>query len=710
MADDSVSGGGGAPSADPDAWRHDDRARTDALRARIASLAAGPDDSIGQGDGGLEAAVSAAIDAALRDLLPALVDEHVRPVVQAAVAELAPQVFSAVDSALNATFSDDERAPYLEIDGLEPRLAALEDALSGLSERVEEVGRTSTDATSALFDALRTDLAAVSGYADPAAGGAAAGDAGASSEAILATVVEEMESLRSDMAAALEYVQDQVVRRSDEGFTRTGQALLELSTTLSAEIHDRPTAEVEDGRLAAFETVVEEVRQARIEISAARGSIDALAVRAGESLEETAERVRAEAFAVLDPIREEFVVTTESQRADLAALSDGVRDDVATLVEDVASRVAAGAEAATAAAQSAAALEARSSIDAATRELLSTADTIEDQSVASAAEVARLALAVTAAGRAVLDHLAARDLLLEQVRDELAAELLEDFASGLSDKDRKAATKKLGGLLQRRRNARDAERWRDGRPPVPVLPPGIEDEAVVLEELARVASVPVSEDSGARQDAPGAEPAVSSAGAVLEVSVHPIGAGQVDVDPVEVTPHDLDPAPAGLDPLDVDRFGADPLGVGAEPAGAAATRAPAKRAPRKQAASAGSAVSPAKRAPVKRVSKASSAAAADPTASKGAATKATTVRAASKAAGVKAAPAARKRAAKKAVAISEDSVAEDAVAAGNGAEAGSQAASWIPTSAYAPATDEDGATAADGGAGDGVAPEDAGGA
>jgi hypothetical protein len=68
------------------------------------------------------------------------------------------------------------------------------------------------------------------------------------------------------------------------------------------------------------------------------------------------------------------------------------------------------------------------------------------------------------AGRGLLGYLVERDRLLEAERDEMLHALLDDFADGLSSKERRALRARLGDALDRRRDARDAERWRAAQP------------------------------------------------------------------------------------------------------------------------------------------------------------------------------------------------------------------------------------------------------
>jgi len=73
------------------------------------------------------------------------------------------------------------------------------------------------------------------------------------------------------------------------------------------------------------------------------------------------------------------------------------------------------------------------------------------------------------AGKALVDYLERRDLLLEAERDRVLYEVLDTFAAGLSVKDRAALAERVGSAVDRRRDARDAQRYRTA-PPAPVRP------------------------------------------------------------------------------------------------------------------------------------------------------------------------------------------------------------------------------------------------
>ncbi len=71
------------------------------------------------------------------------------------------------------------------------------------------------------------------------------------------------------------------------------------------------------------------------------------------------------------------------------------------------------------------------------------------------------------AGHALVDYLDQRDRLLEAERDRVLHDVLDAFASGLSSRERTALAGRVGDALTRRRDARDAQRYREVAAPSP---------------------------------------------------------------------------------------------------------------------------------------------------------------------------------------------------------------------------------------------------
>ncbi len=87
------------------------------------------------------------------------------------------------------------------------------------------------------------------------------------------------------------------------------------------------------------------------------------------------------------------------------------------------------------------------------------------------------------AGQALLAYLGERDQWLERERDRVLHDVLEEFANGLSGRGRRSLTGRMREVVDRRRDARDAERFRrtqDGATVIEI--PSVPPELAVLSE------------------------------------------------------------------------------------------------------------------------------------------------------------------------------------------------------------------------------------
>ena len=417
--------GAGAPPG-PDERDQDEAryaARTAELKARIAELAAGPDPAQQEA----LAADEAALQDRVRNAVEQAVGEAVGRTLPGALlaglgSDLQDLVARAAEAGVHEALPEPQPPDEEGGAGVEPRLAALEDALDGVGERLESMARDGISTLAETMDELGRKVATLTELvlARPAEPPAAA--AGASK-----ADVDELLGLRADLADALEYLRDAVVvplrgelasLRSDvqtqitESLTQVHVEVEGMAATALGGVQD----EVFGGARDAVAAALAELRDRPVATPAA--GQDVTAFGAGEQ------------SAALVELREQFI-------AALAELHDRQIDQIRELAE-----------------------------------------------VRSA--VTGMGERLSAVGRALLDHLAGRDLLLEQVRDEHAAQLLSDVLAGLGPAERGAATQRAAGLLQRRREARDAARWRAGRPATPTRPPDVaeEDELVRLLEDA----------------------------------------------------------------------------------------------------------------------------------------------------------------------------------------------------------------------------------
>src|SRR3954452_8926421 len=249
---------------------------------------------------------------------------------------------------------------------------------------------------------------------------------------------DEVSALRGDLADALEEVRDRI------------STLLTTSTeSITGALEEQRTAFTETGRMLR-EDVLDRVEESRADVLSSLDELRAgvsSAVRAGEDtggrLRELAE-VIGSLYATIGELRIEW-----DARSEAAVVS--ARE---------------AAEAATA--------EFRAEVDV----MMANARGAMDRQTAAVDETAAslnggVARLVTA-GESLLGYLATRDQLLEQERDRVLHEALDAFAAGLSAKERRATAARLSDVLDRRRDSRDAERWRRtaaGSPPRPLPPP-----------------------------------------------------------------------------------------------------------------------------------------------------------------------------------------------------------------------------------------------
>ena len=259
-------------------------------------------------------------------------------------------------------------------------------------------------------------------------------------------VEEEVSSLRGDLADALEEVRDRIattVTRADESI-----------------------AGALDSQRQTFDEVVRELRSTvldRLEESTAtvatgldqlRGGVTS-AARAGEVT--TAQVTSfAESMAGLEHVVGEMHADWD-RRTDAAidlvaqaghAAVGEFRDEVREVIEDL-----------------------RRSVDVGTQEVAGSKDL-----------VVTATQRLVSAGEALLGYLARRDQVLEGERDRILHEMLDEFAQGLSAKERRGMGERVGAALDRRRDARDAERFRQGAPTPTVDLPEVPADLTALAE------------------------------------------------------------------------------------------------------------------------------------------------------------------------------------------------------------------------------------
>jgi prefoldin subunit 5 len=404
---------------------------------------------------------------------------------------------------------------------LEERLAAVEDTIDGLAENIEAVTRDSigtatqhirqVDASLGSIGESLTD-AVVSGHGetrehvenlamqlrdivelafagldsrlsrdrDTAAGG-------------VATLSGFLEAFQSSTEVRLEELEGAI----GSGLTEARDALLaELTATIEqltqANGDTRRLVEDETGALRAdLADALEEVRD----------RISTLMIDSSESITGALDEQRTTFADTARVLREDVLDRVEESRADVLSTLDELRAGVSSAArhgEETGGRLRELAEVIGSlyatigelriewdARSEAAVASAREAAEAATAEfrgevdgMMASARAAMDRQAAAIDDAGALlnggVAKLVTAGDSLLGYLAHRDQLLEQERDRVLHDALDAFASGLSAKERRSTANRLADVIDRRRDTRDAERWRrsaEGAPAIDIPTP-----------------------------------------------------------------------------------------------------------------------------------------------------------------------------------------------------------------------------------------------
>lgn len=90
---------------------------------------------------------------------------------------------------------------------------------------------------------------------------------------------------------------------------------------------------------------------------------------------------------------------------------------------------------------------------------------------------------IQSSGDALIHYLDDRDLALEAERDRIMRDVLEEFAETMRAHERRGVSRRLAAVVDRRRDARDAARWRRTRPQQAVARPEVTQEASSVIDL-----------------------------------------------------------------------------------------------------------------------------------------------------------------------------------------------------------------------------------
>jgi chromosome segregation ATPase len=261
-------------------------------------------------------------------------------------------------------------------------------------------------------------------------------------------VEDELAALRTDLADALEEVRD-----------RVAASLTDATDLVTGTVEEQRSSF--DELVRGLRTdVLDRVEQSRGDVLSALDDLRAGAASAARSGEEAAARSRdlEQAVAAFDEtisqLRGEWAARSESAVSSARAAAEAATREFRLRAEESMTQL-------------------REAMDRHTAAVDDTAGVLNGG-------VSRL----VTAGQALLGYLAQRDEVMEQQRAVTLHELLDAFAEGLSAKERRWAAARLGDALDRRRDARDADKWRRtaaGAPPEVPAPPA---------DLASLAATP----------------------------------------------------------------------------------------------------------------------------------------------------------------------------------------------------------------------------
>ncbi len=377
-------------------------------------------------------------------------------------------------SALAGRLDGDVRSP------LEARLAALEDSLDGVAERLEAFARDGASTTAERLAMLTKDVEKVSRAV------------AARDTELRALIAEQMNGLRtagSERDAGLRnYIAERVAESAtpiqdvQSAVVPPVEAAVSGLTGSVREAIDAFAGSVEASLTALGGSVGSALAEARDahhdHLDEVSGYLDTAmeTVTAGQA--QVTAKLGAQGTA-LDEMRLGVAVTNtaiDGLASKVAAIAKTATDNTMAVnklgagLAEVAKQVVKEAHAAAAAEVSTFRERMELEISGLREQMRVTAATVID----SRQELDEGTQRLESTGHALLAYLGQRDLVLEEERDRLLRDVLDEFAKGLDAKSRKHLSARVGEALERSRDARDADRYRKSRseteaPPVPLV-------------------------------------------------------------------------------------------------------------------------------------------------------------------------------------------------------------------------------------------------
>jgi hypothetical protein len=327
-----------------------------------------------------------------------------------------------------------------EITEFEERLAAIEDTVEALSDRLESRIASLDDRLAALLQSMNAERAAASQHREKTSE-ALQEQAGALdewAEAVRAGLEDLGEAVATSLGTLGETLQDPASRDADR---RHIEALVtELMTTIDESTRpiDQQLSSLQGGILDGFADARERLLE---ELGGVLESLERASTETRDNVELQLTELRNDFADALDEVREHVDDTVGGSSTNVTAALDELRSDWRTRADVVVSEGRAAAEGVLADVQAT---------------LAEQVDAIGAVSGTIGGGTERL----VAAGQALLAYLADRDRALERERDRMLHEVLEEFAVGLTPRERRAVASRVGEAVDRHRDSRDAARFR----------------------------------------------------------------------------------------------------------------------------------------------------------------------------------------------------------------------------------------------------------
>jgi len=176
------------------------------------------------------------------------------------------------------------------------------------------------------------------------------------------------------------------------------------------------------------------------------------------------------------------------------------------------------------------------------------------------------------AGTVLVGYLEQRDRLLEAERDRVLHDVLDSFAAGLSSRERTALAGRVGDVVARRRDARDAERYRGavGQPLPPLVEVPDEVTRLVPDDAATAAAAAAAREARLRRAEAARAPQPPSTA---------LGAPATTSGPAKRPARTVRALPGGRPPVPAAKAADAPAEVPAAPPGPAASPPPGTSGP-----------------------------------------------------------------------------------------------------------------------------------